>query len=141
MAGKEAPDIYCWETDTDSLRVYLASTKKGALRVGLSLNEGPDCVAYFAKVYPEGRLVKDEYPNRTLMDAVEAALNNGPAPKNLCLDITGTPFQRRVWETIRKIPFGQTRTYGEVAVLAGCPGGARAIGQAMNRNPLPAFYP
>jgi methylated-DNA-[protein]-cysteine S-methyltransferase len=53
----------------------------------------------------------------------------------------GTPFQRRVWELTRGIPRGQTRSYGELARAAGSPGAARAVGQAMARNPWPIIVP
>jgi len=53
----------------------------------------------------------------------------------------GTPFQRQVWTITRAIPRGQTRTYGEIAREAGSPGAARAVGQAMARNPWPVIVP
>jgi len=53
----------------------------------------------------------------------------------------GTDFQRRVWAVTRGIPRGQTRTYGEVSQRAGVPGAARAVGQAMARNPWPIVIP
>lgn len=54
----------------------------------------------------------------------------------------GTDFQRRVWAITRAIPRGQTRTYGQVARQAGRPvGAARAVGQAMARNPWPVIVP
>lgn len=52
-----------------------------------------------------------------------------------------TPFRRRILELIRSIPFGEVRTYGQVAGLAGAPGAARAIGGAMASNPLPVIIP
>jgi methylated-DNA-[protein]-cysteine S-methyltransferase len=53
----------------------------------------------------------------------------------------GTEFQRRVWDITRAIPPGGTRTYGEIAREAGSPGAARAVGQAMARNPCPVIIP
>ena len=49
---------------------------------------------------------------------------------------TGTPFQAAVWRQIRNIPYGQTRTYGQIAAILGKPKASRAVGQAANRNPL-----
>ena len=58
------------------------------------------------------------------------------------LDMRGaTGFQRRVWEATRRIPRGQTLTYGEIARQVGSPGAARAVGQAMARNPWPVIVP
>jgi methylated-DNA-[protein]-cysteine S-methyltransferase len=53
----------------------------------------------------------------------------------------GTCFQRRVWAITRAIPRGMTRTYGDIAREAGSPGAARAVGQAMARNPWPVIVP
>ena len=53
----------------------------------------------------------------------------------------GTPFQRRVWAICRAIPRGETRTYGQLAHEAGSPRAARAVGQAMARNPWPVIVP
>jgi methylated-DNA-[protein]-cysteine S-methyltransferase len=53
----------------------------------------------------------------------------------------GTDFQQRVWGITRAIPRGQTRTYGSIAREAGSPGSARAVGQAMARNPWPPIVP
>lgn len=48
----------------------------------------------------------------------------------------GTPFQRLVWEQLLRIPYGETRTYGEVARAVGNPNASRAVGMACNRNPI-----
>lgn len=53
----------------------------------------------------------------------------------------GTAFQQGIWNALRQIPYGETRTYGEIAALAGNPKASRAVGMANNRNPLPVFIP
>ena len=50
--------------------------------------------------------------------------------------VTGTPFQCSVWNQLRQIPYGETRTYSQIAAAIGKPGAARAVGIACNRNPL-----
>jgi methylated-DNA-[protein]-cysteine S-methyltransferase len=58
------------------------------------------------------------------------------------LDFSGaTPFQREVWRVTRLIPYGQTRSYRWVAAQIGQPGAARAVGQALGKNPLPIIVP
>ena len=54
---------------------------------------------------------------------------------------TGTAFQRAVWRETRAIPLGRTRSYGDLAEAVGRPGAARAVGQAMRRNPQPIVTP
>jgi O-6-methylguanine DNA methyltransferase len=53
----------------------------------------------------------------------------------------GTDFQRAVWRELKKIPRGQTRTYGEIARRIGRAGTARAVGSACGANPVPLFIP
>jgi methylated-DNA-[protein]-cysteine S-methyltransferase len=60
---------------------------------------------------------------------------------SLPLRPAGTAFQLGVWEALRRIPYGETRSYGELARELGRPGGARAVGQANGRNPLPLLVP
>jgi methylated-DNA-[protein]-cysteine S-methyltransferase len=57
------------------------------------------------------------------------------------LSPTGTPFMRKVWESLRGIPYGQTRSYGQIAKEISVPGAARAVGMANNRNPIAIFLP
>ena len=55
--------------------------------------------------------------------------------------LEGTEFQKRVWEELRKIPYGKTVTYKDIAEAVGCPKGFRAVGLANNRNPISIIYP
>jgi len=58
------------------------------------------------------------------------------------LDLSAaTPFQLRVWEVLRRIPYGQVRSYAWVAEAVGSPRAARAVGAANRANPLPIFIP
>ena len=59
----------------------------------------------------------------------------------LKLDVDGTPFQRRVWNALRTIPFGETRSYGDIAKQIGNPGAMRAVGAANGRNPVSIVVP
>lgn len=54
---------------------------------------------------------------------------------------SGTPFQKRVWNALCQIPYGKTRTYGEVAKMAGNPKASRAVGMANHRNPILILIP
>ena len=53
----------------------------------------------------------------------------------------GSDFERAVWHQMTLIPYGEMRTYGEIAAAVGDPGGARAVGVACNRNPIPIIVP
>jgi methylated-DNA-[protein]-cysteine S-methyltransferase len=59
----------------------------------------------------------------------------------LKLEFRGTDFQKRVWDELLKIPFGETRTYGEIARRLGNVNAMRAVGAANGRNPIPIIAP
>ena len=62
-------------------------------------------------------------------------------PFDLPLDLKGTPFQQKVWCALLDIPYGQTRTCGDIARAVGSPRSIRAVGLANNRNPVPILVP
>ena len=57
------------------------------------------------------------------------------------LSFAGTDFQKRVWAALLAIPFGETRSYGEIAHQLGAPGASRAVGAANGRNPISIIAP
>jgi len=60
---------------------------------------------------------------------------------DLPLDMEGTAFQKRVWAELRRIPYGETRSYGEIAHAISAPKAVRAVGAANGRNPIPIVVP
>ena len=60
---------------------------------------------------------------------------------SLKLDFAGTPFQRKVWNALLTIPFGETRSYGQIAKQIGSPAASRAVGAANGRNPIAIVAP
>lgn len=55
--------------------------------------------------------------------------------------LAGTDFQRDVWKALIKIPYGETRTYAQVAEMSGHPKAVRAVANAIGKNPLPPYIP
>jgi methylated-DNA-[protein]-cysteine S-methyltransferase len=60
---------------------------------------------------------------------------------DLELDLVGTSFQRQVWEALLTIPYGETRSYGQIAEQIGSPGASRAVGLANGHNPIGIIVP
>ena len=60
---------------------------------------------------------------------------------DLPLNPQGTPFQKRVWQALEAIPWGELRSYRDIAQAANCPRGFRAVGMANHHNPIPIFIP
>ena len=60
---------------------------------------------------------------------------------DLPLEPKGTEFQKKVWNALKEIPFGETKSYGEIAKIIGNEKAARAVGMANNKNPIPIIIP
>jgi methylated-DNA-[protein]-cysteine S-methyltransferase len=113
--------------------------------VGVQLPEGPD-VRLRARMQERFPGAGEAPPPPEIRRAVDdvAALLRGEAGDlaAIALDMDGVPpFHRRVYEAARAIPPGATLSYGEVAAKLGAPGAARAVGQALGRNPFAIIVP
>ncbi|NTV01341.1 MAG: methylated-DNA--[protein]-cysteine S-methyltransferase [Chlorobiaceae bacterium] len=89
--------------------------------------------------------VRDLSPGTPLLGEafrqLEAWLDGEIRSFTLPLAPAGTEFMLGVWAALKDIPYGQTRTYRDIALLLGCAGASRAVGTACARNPLPLFIP
>jgi AraC family transcriptional regulator of adaptative response/methylated-DNA-[protein]-cysteine methyltransferase len=121
-------------TETPVGAVLVAATDRGVAAVSLG-DSGRVLERALAKEFPAARLVRDDAAVRDYTDAVIAA------PMTVPLDVAGTEFQRRVWDALRAIPAGTTRTYSEVAAAIGAPSAVRAVASACARNPVALVVP
>jgi methylated-DNA-[protein]-cysteine S-methyltransferase len=113
--------------------------------LGIQLPEGRED-ATRRRMYDRFPDVEEGPPPRAVQQAIAGmrALMDGERPdlSGIELDMRAvSPFHRRVYETARDIPVGATLSYGELAVEAGSPGAARAVGQALGRNPYAIVVP
>lgn len=91
--------------------------------------------------YPGAVFHKDPKPLKKILTEVEEYFAGRRKGFSVDLDTPGTPFQKKVWEALLAIPYGETRTYGQVAVAMGRPKAARAVGGACNQNPVAIIVP
>ncbi len=87
------------------------------------------------------RVLRDDEPNRRVLHQVHDYLQGTLQAFTLALDVKGTSFQQSVWDTIGRIPYGKTVTYGQLAAKIRRPDAARAVGQAVGANPVPIVVP
>lgn len=74
-------------------------------------------------------------------DQVVEVVEHPHVVQDIPLDLQGTAFQQRVWEALRAIPPGETRSYGQIAAALGQPGASRAVGSANGANPIAVIVP
>ncbi len=120
--------------------VLLAATERGiaAVRFG-------DCEAILAgelaREYPAAQLERDDEGLSAWITLLQQQLQGQPARLPVPLDVQASAFQWKVWQTLRSIPAGQTRSYREVAQAIGQPNAARAVARACATNPVAVFIP
>lgn len=90
--------------------------------------------------FPQAILKRDDRAMRDVMRALQLIAQGKQAP-DLPVDVTGTAFQARVWAALREIPFGETRTYADIADQIGEPAAIRAVGSACGANRVPLTIP
>jgi AraC family transcriptional regulator of adaptative response/methylated-DNA-[protein]-cysteine methyltransferase len=116
--------------------MLVAASGKGVCR--LSFNEGPE---ELARRFPNAELAEGGADFERLVQRVVAAVERPGNGQDIPLDVKGTAFQERVWEELRKIPPGETRSYAEIAAAAGKPSAVRAAGSANGANNVAVLIP
>ena len=115
--------------------MLIAATAKGICR--MTFDESPDSLR---RRFPNAQVIKDDGTIAAWADLAFAQIDS-PGAHDLPLDVRGTAFQEKVWQELRKIPLGQTRSYADIAAAIGQPGAVRAVGTANGDNPIAVLVP
>ena len=126
-----------WTIAATSLGPMLvAATDRGICRIAFDEDDA-DLRARF----PQADISAGGDALAALAAQVVAAVESPGRDHNLPLDVRGTAFQEAIWQALRTIPSGETRSYAELAAMAGRPGAVRAAGSACGANHLPVLIP
>jgi len=117
--------------------VLVAGTERGLCSV--KLGEGVE--KFLAEEFSEAELVREPKAMPEVKQRILDFLAGDASLAKIPLDIRGTVFQRRVWEQLRRIPAGETRSYGQIARAIGAPRAVRAVGSACGANPVALVIP
>ena len=121
-------------------RLLVAATERGICALYLGSSDA-ELEAALGAEFPEAERRRDEAGLGEWTATLVKHLDGAQPSLDLALDIRATAFQRRVWEELRKIPYGGTRTYSEVARAIGRPTAARAVARACATNPVSVVIP
>jgi O-6-methylguanine DNA methyltransferase len=121
-------------------RILVGATEKGICAVSLGEDDG-ELEAALRTEYPAAEIARDDGTLGDWVGAFSRHLNGVEPELRLPLDVQGTSFQMRVWERLRAIPYGNVRTYGQIAGDLGLPKAARAVGRACATNPTSLIIP
>lgn len=121
--------------------MLVAATEKGVCCLAFGAEE-KGAEAELRARFPRAELIPADEDFRDLFAAVVTAVEQpGPGSAAIPLDVKGTAFQQRVWEELRRIPHGETRSYGALAALLGNPKASRAVGGANGANHVAVLIP
>lgn len=121
-------------------RVLVAATVRGVCAVKLGAS-AEALERDLAGEFPDARRRRDPGTMGPVLDAIARYLEGDASLARLPVDVQGTVFQRRVWEALRRIPPGETRTYSQIAQAIGAPRAVRAVGSACGANPAALLIP
>ncbi len=119
----------------------LASTDRGLAYVQLPKAAGRGFSGWQLRCMRDAECREGYEPNRIAAKQILEYLEGKRTEFDLDLDLQGTPFQLDVWNALRDIPYGEVRTYSDVAQAIGRPKAVRAVGTANGANPLSLVVP
>jgi len=120
---------------------YIVATEEGLCYVG-SQNRGIDEVeSWMKKSYPHATLTQNSMKLKEYVVQLEQYVNGERKQFDFPITSDGTPFQLAVWKELQNIPYGQTRSYSEIATAINKPKAVRAVGSAIGANPLTIIVP
>ena len=122
-------------------RFRIASTEAGLAYVELPHSSGRGMRDWMERYVPDRRCVDEIGPNRAAIEQILEYLASERIQFDVPLDLRGTPFQRAVWDALLEIPYGESRSYADVARAVGRPKAQRAVGSANNANPVSLIVP
>jgi O-6-methylguanine DNA methyltransferase len=140
MPGGKMETIYYSCFNSHLLRkVFVASTERGVCFVDFVRTEEA-FLKRLTERFP-GKIVRNDRKNRIVLNQLKRYLKGELQRFDCKLDFRGTPFQKKVWSALAKIPYGRTRSYGDIAQAIGQPKAFRAVGNANGRNSIPLIIP
>ena len=120
-------------------KVFVASTKKGVCRVDFHTSE-KGFLTLLKETFSD-QIVRDDKRNGETLSQLRRYVKGRLKKFDCPLDLKGTSFQKRVWAELLKIPYGETRSYQDIAKAIGHRKAYRAVGNANGSNPVPIIIP
>ena len=122
-------------------KLRVGSTENGLAYLELPCASGCGLAGWLHHNLPDARCVEDLDRNRSVVEQILEYLEGERTAFDLPLDLRGTEFQRRVWAALQEIPFGERRSYRDIAEAIGRPKAVRAVGCANGSNPVSLVVP
>lgn len=135
------PELVIDTIETTAGRFGAVLSDRGLCRLTLPTEPVSLCEAWADRWVPGARRISDARQLADLAAQLRAYLAGERRAFDLPLDPRGTPFQLAVWQALQGIPYGETRSYADLAAALGRPRAVRAVGRANATNPVPILVP
>lgn len=133
--------VYWSEFELDDMRLLLAATQTGVCRIALP-NETFEDFRRWVEAHTQGaRMIPDDQRLADCRQQLQQYFEGQRQTFQLKLNLRGTPFQTAVWRALGEIPFGEVRSYSDVAQAVGRVRAVRAVAAANGQNPVPIVLP
>ncbi|MFD2043819.1 methylated-DNA--[protein]-cysteine S-methyltransferase [Ornithinibacillus salinisoli] len=116
--------------------MYIAATTNGLCFVGSQNKSLEELTDWAQKHFPEGSIVEDVEKLKPYANEILEYLQGNSKTFTCPVDFNGTDFQLAVWHALREIPYGQTKSYSDIAKAIDKPTAVRAVGAAIGANPI-----
>ncbi|WP_193554122.1 methylated-DNA--[protein]-cysteine S-methyltransferase [Carnobacterium maltaromaticum] len=137
----EIKHIYWSQLNFLEWQLIVAKTEKGLCFIGSNQGTAKELEKWMRKRYFDFKLIQDDDKLAASIEALTNYLKGKQRDFKIELDIIGTDFQKDVWESLKAIPYGETRNYSMIADSIKRPKAVRAVGTAIGANPLLIVVP
>ncbi len=135
-------NLYIDKVESDVWSGYIVASDRGLCYVSHETSNLNDVIAWQIKHYPDSKLLSDSEEILPYKKQFDEYLAGKRKVFDLPVDVVGTPFQKQVWDALYDIPYGETRSYLQVAEQIGRDHkSTQAVGGAVGRNPLSIVCP
>lgn len=143
MRSRQTAAIHYAEMDSPAGPLVLCRSDRGLchLDFGTYAERAEPLARWAERWLPEASWISEAERLDDVRNQLEQYFAGERRTFELELDLYGTPFQQKVWSALLRIPYGETRSYRDIAVMIGQPQAVRAVGGANNKNPISIIIP
>jgi O-6-methylguanine DNA methyltransferase len=143
VAAPKTTELYCSSVSCPQGLIRVMATERGVCWAGTPGTLIDEGFEWLRRKMPFDQVIEGEEvaPLQQAMDQLRRYLVGEHVQFTCPLDLHGTPFQIEVWEELYRIPYGETRTYAQIARSIGRPAAVRAVGAANGANPVAIIVP
>ncbi|AJY75115.1 methylated-DNA--[protein]-cysteine S-methyltransferase [Paenibacillus beijingensis] len=136
MGSNTNRSIYWTLLEHADWNIHLAASSEGLCYIGSQNRPFEELAGWTNARFPACTLIRDDEKLKRYAAELREYLQGARQRFTIPFDVQGTPFQRAVWHALCGIPYGQTRSYSDIAGEIGRPAAVRAVGAAIGANPI-----